>query len=343
MPSIINSDDGVVSGTSGLKSTGGNDGLLNIQSNGSTVVAVTGSGISVTGTVSQTGVSTFAAGTASAPSITFTGDTNTGIFSPGADTTAFTQGGTERGRFNAAGYFKASNNGSYLDSTNSFHEMVNNQTSVPALVVHASSASYAYTSSGLLQIRASRNTTNNSFYALGYYNTVADANRFVVADSGSISTAGSIQLGDAGAPPTSGVGVKFPATQSASSDANTLDDYEEGNWTITDQSGAGLTITNNTGRYVKVGRVVYITCFPSYPSTASGSTARLSLPFVVATEYSSLSKSYIGGASSQTNWLPLAENGNAYFGFRAPDGGDTQATNANLSNKSVIVSGWYLT
>jgi hypothetical protein len=43
MPSIINSDDGVVSGTSGLKTTGGNDGLLNIQTNGSTAMSVNAS------------------------------------------------------------------------------------------------------------------------------------------------------------------------------------------------------------------------------------------------------------------------------------------------------------
>jgi len=29
---------------------------------------------------------------------------------------------------------------------------------------------------------------------------------------------------------SSGAGITFPATQSASTDANTLDDYEEGNW-----------------------------------------------------------------------------------------------------------------
>jgi hypothetical protein len=53
--SIINSDDGVISGTTGLKSVGGDDGVLNIQSNGSTVVAVDGSGVSVTGTLSSSG------------------------------------------------------------------------------------------------------------------------------------------------------------------------------------------------------------------------------------------------------------------------------------------------
>jgi hypothetical protein len=39
-----------------------------------------------------------------------------------------------------------------------------------------------------------------------------------------------IGVGDA-TPSASGSGISFPATQSASSDANTLDDYEEGTWT----------------------------------------------------------------------------------------------------------------
>ncbi len=43
------------------------------------------------------------AGTASLPSITFTGDTNTGIFSPAADTIAFTEGGVESMRITSAG------------------------------------------------------------------------------------------------------------------------------------------------------------------------------------------------------------------------------------------------
>jgi hypothetical protein len=41
-------------------------------------------------------------------------------------------------------------------------------------------------------------------------------------------------IGVGGATPsTSGAGITFPATQSASSNVNTLDDYEEGSWTPT--------------------------------------------------------------------------------------------------------------
>jgi hypothetical protein len=46
----------------------------------------------------------FAAGSAAAPSITFTGDTNTGIFSPSADAIAFTEGGVESMRIDSSGF-----------------------------------------------------------------------------------------------------------------------------------------------------------------------------------------------------------------------------------------------
>jgi hypothetical protein len=54
-------------------------------------------------------------------------------------------------------------------------------------------------------------------------------------------------------------GITFPATQSASSDANTLDDYEEGSWTP--NQGSGLTVTGtfgSAGTYTKIGRQVFV-------------------------------------------------------------------------------------
>lgn len=70
-----------------------------------------------------------------------------------------------------------------------------------------------------------------------------------------------------GASPQTGAGITFPATQSASTDANTLDDYEEGTWTPT--QGAGLTVVgtfSSSGTYTKIGRSVTIF------GTVSGST-----------------------------------------------------------------------
>jgi len=54
-------------------------------------------------TLAVTGVTTFAAGTAALPAITTTGDTNTGIFFPAADTIAFAEGGAEVMRIDSSG------------------------------------------------------------------------------------------------------------------------------------------------------------------------------------------------------------------------------------------------
>ena len=99
-------------------------------------------------------------------------------------------------------------------------------------------------------------------------------------NSGGLKVLNTIGVGNA-TPSSSGAGITFPATQSASSDANTLDDYEEGTWTPTDGSGASLSITFNNARYTKIGRLVYVSVDTIvYPTTANGSQATVaSLPF----------------------------------------------------------------
>jgi hypothetical protein len=57
-------------------------------------------------------------------------------------------------------------------------------------------------------------------------------------------------------PSTSGAGITFPATQSASTDANTLDDYEEGTWTP--NVGGTATYTFQEGVYTKIGNTVFV-------------------------------------------------------------------------------------
>ena len=95
----------------------------------------------------------------------------------------------------------------------------------------------------------------------------------------SLNNAGTVVL-KGGAVSNSGVGIAFPATQVSSSDANTLDDYEEGTWTPT---GGSLTV-NATGTYTKVGRFVYATYDFSFPGGGAGTQAQVAgLPFTVLT------------------------------------------------------------
>jgi hypothetical protein len=85
-------------------------------------------------------------------------------------------------------------------------------------------------------------------------------------------------------PTTSGTGITFPATQSASSDANTLDDYEEGTWTATWTSATPPTTPPTaTGTYTKIGRVVTVSVFFENGNTTGGSGLMFitGLPFPV--------------------------------------------------------------
>lgn len=78
-------------------------GAINIQAAGSVLTGVTTiTDNSTTGLVIS-GIATVSAGSTSAPSIAPSGDTNTGLFFPSADTIAFTSGGTERGRWISGG------------------------------------------------------------------------------------------------------------------------------------------------------------------------------------------------------------------------------------------------
>ena len=81
-----------------------------INENADTItIGASGDTINIVGTLQNNGsavgggTQAFDAGTAGDPSITTTGDTNTGIFFPAADTIAFTEGGTEAMRINSDG------------------------------------------------------------------------------------------------------------------------------------------------------------------------------------------------------------------------------------------------
>lgn len=88
----------------------------------------------------------------------------------------------------------------------------------------------------------------------------------------------------------SGTGITFPATQDASSNANTLDDYEEGTWTPVLNGSTGLiggyTATVEVGRYTKIGRVVSITASVTLSNAGSWTgDLQCNLPLSVASSY----------------------------------------------------------
>ena len=85
-----------------------------------------------------------------------------------------------------------------------------------------------------------------------------------------------------GSTTATGTGIAFPATQSASSDANTLDDYEEGTWSpVLVPASGSITTQTNTGSYTKIGRQVTVTfaCNIDNVGTATTLSSMSGLPF----------------------------------------------------------------
>ena len=115
--------------------------------------------------------------------------------------------------------------------------------------------------------------------------------------------------------------------------ANALEDYEEGTFTPADASGAGLTFTNNTGVYTKIGNTVFAYVRFFMPTTTNGTIHSVGgFPFNNSLA-NAFSGGYIhyGGAGIDVNY----RRGTATSFMATRDGGATQVTNANLSGKEI--------
>lgn len=106
-----------------------------------------------------------------------------------------------------------------------------------------------------------------------------------------VDTNNYVQLGDNSSNPPvwiPGGQIIFPPTQRPSSNANTLDDYEEGSWTpvLGGSSGtSGQTYSQQVGSYIKIGRFVYVfgAATLSALGTVTGNAIISGLPFTAAT------------------------------------------------------------
>ena len=119
------------------------------------------------------------------------------------------------------------------------------------------------------------------------FSTTADGassvtERMRIPSTGGVQMVTTVSVGNA-TPSTSGAGITFPATQSASTDVNTLDDYEEGTWTptIAGSTTAGTaTYASVIGKYTKIGNCVFFEAYINYNSgTGTGNLLVSGLPF----------------------------------------------------------------
>ncbi len=132
---------------------------------------------------------------------------------------------------------------------------------------------------------------------------------------------------------TADKGVHLGVTSATAS--NLIHDYEEGTWT---PANAQVSLSVQSGIYVKVGDLVWVQAYYNMPSTSDTTGhAVTGLPFTVKAEGFSYCATRVGGESSQ---IVVQLNGSATTGdFYKSD--DTAPTNANLSSDYVLFSGCY--
>ena len=127
---------------------------------------------------------------------------------------------------------------------------------------------------------------------------------------------------------TPGKGINFTAnTPAAGMTSQLLNWYEEGTWTPTDGSGAGLSFTVGAASYTRVGRKVECFAWVTYPSTANGSAMAIGgLPFAVKSTNDGAGVSMYCSAGFQ---LFLRPDSTTIFVSVKND--NTSITHANLS------------
>lgn len=198
---------------------------------------------------------------------------------------------------------------------------------------------------GIFTIASPNSNTNRTL-------TLPDATGTIITTAGGAAISGTTgaftsTVGVGGATPAaSGAGITFPATASASSDANTLDDYEEGTWTPTVTGGTTAGTTTYTGQYgfyTKIGRTVTVACEVAYSAATGTGNLRIGgIPFAGG---GATGAQYLGSVMTNnlnlpnSGWATSYINGGGGNSFiemfsSTDDGGLTQVT---LSNEAATI------
>ena len=324
-------DNGPLSGTLKALSDGlGNDSTLSL----STTAA------SIAGTLAVSGDFSIA------DKIVHIGDTNTAIRFPAADTITFETSGVEAVRINSVGNVGIGVTPSaWGGGINSALQGRNGSgiafgfSGLP-VVYHTSNAffngsDWIYNATATATLA----TQNNNDGSFGWLNapsgTAGSAITFV--DVLGITAAGVLDLPKGQ--------IKFPATQVASANANTLDDYEEGTWTMGVSFGGasvGVTFAANSGTYTKIGRQVTVNGLLVLTSKGSstGDASITGLPFTVANglQFYSAAALRFENVTFTNQFQGYGENNTTRIELEETTilGVTTKLTNADFANNSAI-------
>tara|TARA_B100000965_G_scaffold293495_1_gene251377 strand:+ start:1371 stop:3350 length:1980 start_codon:yes stop_codon:yes gene_type:complete len=154
------------------------------------------------------------------------------------------------------------------------------------------------------------------------------SNNLRINYSGLIKTAGGIQF----------TGQTDSSATGATSGDTTLEHYEEGTWTPVNGSADSITFTVGSASYIRVGDLVFINFYITYPTTSGSALTNISgLPFTAkgGGNYSY----FTGRIASLSNGVAVQVN--ATTSYMHIYVGDVAYVNSQVSGKYVLVSGCY--
>ncbi len=202
---------------------------------------------------------------------------------------------------------------------------------------------------GFLAESSLTGATNN----YGFYSALASGTgrwNFYAAGTASNFFGGLVDISGASAGQ-----IKFPATQNASADANTLDDYEEGTFTPAVAFGGastGVTYSTQSGVYTKVGRVVHFCVSIALTSNGSstGSATVTGLPFTCTASISFVASfraasGFSAGSLDRPLFMQVSAAGTAIAVLRVATDGATASsslTDTEVTDTATFtISGYY--
>ena len=209
-------------------------------------------------------------------------------------------------------------------------------TNYPAIInaKNATNNSYAYSIRQPDQSSSASNAgwywgaDNNGDSYFTYNNGATYVDRLRLTNSGTVVLRG-------GSASANGTGITFPATQDPSSNANTLDDYEEGTWTPS--IGGNATYSGQTGAYTKIGRVVTLDAYLAIASSTTGSgTTITGIPFTSQSTGGSIpgTMGYFSGLQTSIVFLNVVADGASLILVSLTAAGVTTSVSNNILNGS---------